>query len=114
MDLKISERENSEKIRVIALKGRLDAHTADSIETYLNELIDRNNTRFIIDCRDITYLGSSGIRILISIMQKLKALNGKYAIINMMPSSLKILQAMEIERFFNVFKSESEAAAFLD
>src|SRR5208283_3256266 len=96
MDMKINEH-LVQGIKVVTLKGRIDADNSVSIENKLNGLIAGKVIKFIVDMKEVDYLGSSGIRIFISISRKLQELSGSFAIISLTPSCQKIIQSLGIE-----------------
>ena len=113
MDFHIVESTNA-GILSVGLRGRFDAYNSDAVESKLNQLLDKKTLRFILDLKDVTYLGSCGIRILIAVTHRLKDLGGKFAIINLNPASRKILGAMEIEWLFNIFDTRDDAVKFIN
>lgn len=113
MNLKVTESSLLKGGKIILLRGRFDASVVDEAEAFLMDLIAKNQIPFILDMSLVSYIGSSGIRVLLSLNQELKAKNQKYAMINLPSSGKKIIQAMEIEKLFNIFPSEKEAAIFL-
>jgi anti-sigma B factor antagonist len=112
MDIEINEH-LTQGFKVITLKGRIDAYTSVAIEDKLNGLMDANLNKFIVDMGQVDYLGSSGIRIFISFTHRLNKSSGSFAITNLIPSCLKILQSMGIEHFFHIFDNEKDAVRFL-
>jgi len=113
MNIKVSDSSLLKGARIVQIKGRFDASIVDEVDVFLMGMIARNEIPFILDMGLVSFIGSSGIRILLALNQELKSRSQRYAIINFPSSGRKILQAMEIERLFNIFPSEKEAALFL-
>ena len=113
MNCKVTDSSFLKGCKIILLKGRFDASVVEEVEAFLLDLIAKNQLPFILDMSLVSYIGSSGIRVLLSLNSELKAKNQKYALINLPSSGRKIIQAMEIEKLFNIFPSEKEAAVFL-
>ncbi len=112
MNLKIADSSFIDGAKIVLLKGRLDASAVDEVESFLMDLVSKNSAPFILDMSLVSYIGSSGIRILLSLNQEMKTRSQKFAIINLPSSGRKIISAMEIDKFFNIFDSEKEAADF--
>jgi anti-sigma B factor antagonist len=57
----------------IALNGRLDTSSAPELEAYLNENVEENK-KVIIDCKELSYVSSAGLRVFLSLQKKMKDL----------------------------------------
>jgi len=114
MNLKVSQSTLIDGVKIILLKGRFDASAVDEVEAFLMNLIRKNELPFILDMSLVSYIGSSGLRVLLSLNQELKAISQRYAIINLPASGKKIIQAMEIDKLFHIFPGEKEAAEFFN
>ena len=73
---------------VATLKGELDTSAAVEAEQVLNPLYKSDGRDIVIDCTDLEYIASSGLRILISILKGAKA-NGSKVIIKNMNDDIK-------------------------
>ncbi len=99
----------NKNVSVIKIKGRLDAQPSEHLEKEIFQLIDKKKINIIIDLKEVSYLGSSGIRIFLGAMVKLYKIGGKLKILNMPSTGIKILKAMEIFDRFDIYKSEKSA-----
>jgi anti-sigma B factor antagonist len=55
------KRKDIKEISVLYLKGYLDAHTAPDFEKALQELVDENRVRIIVNLVDLSYISSAGL-----------------------------------------------------
>lgn len=62
---------------VATLNGELDTAAALEAEEVLKPLYQSNGKDVIIDCTDLEYIASSGLRILLSILKGAKACGSK-------------------------------------
>ena len=77
----IEKRENGTAI--FSLNGRLDSNTSPEFDEKITQSIE-NGTRFIIvDCQNLDYITSAGLRILNKTAKKLKQLDGKIVLCSM-------------------------------
>ena len=53
---------------VVLLEGRLDTATAPQVEKDLTSLNDNNGQDIILDCTELTYISSSGLRLFLGMM----------------------------------------------
>lgn len=70
MDLTISL-ENLENMTVVRTSGDLDAVTCSMLEGALNDLLDKGETRVILDLEGVPYISSAGLRVLLAAAKKL-------------------------------------------
>jgi anti-anti-sigma factor len=86
---------------VATLKGELDTAAALEIEEVLKPLYKSDGRDIIIDCTDLEYIASSGLRILISILKSAKA-NGSKVIIKNLNDDIK--NVFKLTGFINLFE----------
>ena len=61
---------------VAFLKGRLDTAAAPETETAMNVLYDCNEKDIILDCTELEYISSAGLRIFLTILQNTQEKGG--------------------------------------
>ena len=88
---------------VATLKGELDTAAAVEAEQVLKPLYQNDGRDIIIDCTELKYIASSGLRILISILKGAKAKGGKVIIRNMNDD---IKNVFRLTGFINLFEIE--------
>ena len=86
---------------VATLKGELDTAAAVEAEQVLKPLYKSDGRDIVIDCTDLEYIASSGLRILISILKGAKA-NGSKVIIKNMNDDIK--NVFRLTGFINLFE----------
>ncbi len=106
MDLKTRKEGD---VLIIELEGRLDVHLSLEIETAVNEIIDSGEKNLLFDLKGVQYLSSSGLRIFIAAMRKLKGLDGSLKLANMSESVKKIFKVVELIDLFEIYPSIEEA-----
>lgn len=85
---------------VATLKGELDTAAAVEAEQVLKPLYNSDGRDIIIDCTELEYIASSGLRILISILKGAKAKGSKVTIRNMNDD---IRNVFRLTGFINLF-----------
>ena len=58
--------EKSNDVSIIALNGRLNVTTTADLEKAFNKLFDEKCTKILVDCRDLEYISSAGLRVLLA------------------------------------------------
>jgi anti-anti-sigma factor len=108
MELKITEEGD---VKIVHLEGKLDVNLSIEIEAEFEKLIDSGVKKMVLDLRKVEYLSSSGLRIFISAMRKLKERGGKLVLCNITPMVKKIFKIVELEDLFEIYDSTDKAVA---
>ena len=74
MEIDITRNENE---TVVRLSGRLDTPAAQEITPQMNELSGDAGGTVILDCTDLTYISSSGLRIFLTLRKAAADKGGK-------------------------------------
>ncbi|MBR4496532.1 MAG: STAS domain-containing protein [Acholeplasmatales bacterium] len=94
MEIKVLKNDNI----VIELKGRLDTTTSPQLDQKVKEIeIDKNLV--IIDFKELEYISSAGLRVLLAIKKMLEASGKKLEIHNV---NEVILEVFNVTGFINV------------
>ena len=72
---------DSEEVTV-RLTGRLDTPGAQEIAPQVNELLEDTGKTVILDCTDMTYISSSGLRIFLTLRKAAADKGGKIIVRN--------------------------------
>ena len=95
--------EKQEDKYLVTLEGELDTAAAAEVEKTLQPLYTSNGLDVIIDCENLEYIASSGLRILISILKGAKAGGSKVVLKNM---NEDIKSVFKLTGFINIFEVE--------
>lgn len=98
MEVKI-ERENG--VVTAYLNGRLDTPASMEIAPQMNELADDAGGTIILDCTELGYISSSGLRIFITLRKAAAAKGGKIIVRNI---SNEIRSVFMMTGFLNLFE----------
>ncbi|TVM17631.1 anti-anti-sigma factor [Oceanidesulfovibrio indonesiensis] len=69
-----------ENVRVVEVKGRIDASTAAEFGNAITALIDAGEARLVLDLEGLEYISSAGLREFLKAAKALKAKSGKFAV----------------------------------
>ncbi|MBI4978579.1 MAG: STAS domain-containing protein [Spirochaetes bacterium] len=106
MNLKTSDHGN---VKIVHLEGKLDVNLSIEIESEFEKMIDAGVTRMVLDLKQVEYLSSSGLRIFISAMRKLKEKKGRLVLCNVTPMVKKIFKIVELEDIFEIHDNYDKA-----
>ena len=86
---------------VAKLQGRLDTTAATNITSDFQNLNQYADEHIVIDCSELVYISSSGLRLLLALRKEVAAKNGKLQIRNI---NEDILQVFKITGFISLFE----------
>ena len=92
-----------DKQLTIALTGEIDHHSAKETMQAVGKKIDLYvPTACILDFKDVTFMDSSGIAIVINTVRRMRELDGKLKLQNVPPQPMKVLKAAGIEKIMPI------------
>ena len=72
----VIETKKNEQELVLELTGRLDTNTAPTLAQTINENTDDGINKLVLDLKNLEYISSAGLRILLSAQKKMQQLGG--------------------------------------
>ena len=99
---------------ILYLKGNLmEKHEAQAMLEAINEMIEQGHNKFLLHLKDLKYMNSSGIGILISILTKARNAGGEVAVTGLPPKMNQLLVITKLNSVFKITESIKEAAHLL-
>lgn len=86
---------------IIGISGRLDTTNYSVFEEEINAITKAGERFIIIDCEKMTYISSSGLRIFLMLLKKVKAADGRLVLCSLLPN---INEVFEIAGFSSIFQ----------
>lgn len=96
-------------ITILGLKGRLDSNTSDDFEKKLLGLIQTGETRLILDFKDLDYISSAGLRVLLKAAKELKRTNGRVSFCALKDYIREIFDLSGFVSFFPIYSTLEES-----
>jgi len=90
-------------ILTATLSGELDTAAAVEVEAALQPLLESEGKDIVIDCTELEYIASSGLRILLSILKQAKSVGSKVTLKNV---NDVIRDVFELTGFIRIFEFE--------
>ena len=106
--LQIEVGEVEDKV-ILAIEGRLDAASSPVLEKKLNDLLEENRKKIILDFSNVEYLSSAGIRLLLAFTKKLKAQEGNLVIFSIGEDIMEIIKMAGFESILNIYATQEQA-----
>lgn len=96
---------------VAAVNGRVDSANAKDLDQALSEIIDGGISRLVVDCSELSYISSAGLRALLVAIKKTNAAGGGVAMCQVPPHIREVLEVSGFTRLTKVFDTPAEAEA---
>tara|TARA_B100001989_G_scaffold252706_1_gene235778 strand:+ start:1189 stop:1533 length:345 start_codon:yes stop_codon:yes gene_type:complete len=97
--------EEKNGVVVISTNGYFNNIAGDAVLEVFNQKMESGNTKFLIDMADSKVVNSIGVSILIEIIEKLQAVDGKMAFTNLAGIVEKTFNIMGITKYCDVYES---------
>lgn len=94
-------------IKVITINGRIDSQT-DSFSDSMDKAIE-GETNILIDCINMDYINSAGLRVFLTTLKKVTSIKGKFNICNLNDSIREIFNIAGFSSIFQIFDSRKDA-----
>jgi anti-sigma B factor antagonist len=96
-------------VPVLSVSGKIDAVTSKYLEAALIGLIDQNKNSLVINMEKVEFLSSSGLRVLMASLNKLKHRDGDLKLAALQPFVKDVFFMTGANRFFSIYSSQVEA-----
>ncbi len=99
---------------VLALEGRLDSNTSESLAQQLNTTIDGGQPNVVVDFSQLAYISSAGLRVLLMAAKRVKASKGALILCGMQEHIREVFEISGFLQILTVTDTQQEAEAMLD
>ena len=99
------------EIKIIGLRGRLDASSSPGVEQRLQNLIDQGERRLVLDFSELSHISSIGLRVLISTAKSLQKTKGSLALAALNDHIREIFEIAGFTSIFSIYPTCDEAVA---
>jgi anti-sigma B factor antagonist len=96
-------------VRVMAIEGYLDAHTAPVFESSIENEIRSGRIRVVVDCARLTYISSAGLGVFMSFLEEVREQGGDIKLAAITPKVYQVFDVLGFPKLFDI-TSTVEAA----
>lgn len=111
--MEISGREHN-SIHIISVTGRLDASTAPVLQGHFEGIVSAGKRFFLLDLQGVDYVSSGGLRVLLVMAKKVKAVEGGMALANLHPFVEDLLTMAGFGKLIPTATSTQDAIELLE
>ncbi|MBN1316928.1 MAG: STAS domain-containing protein [Anaerolineales bacterium] len=94
---------------LIGVRGRLDHDSVPELEIALLELLEEGYIHLAIDMKEATYINSSGLRVLISILRASNRQGGDVVLSSLNKRLTDIFNMAGFDKVFSIWPTSDEA-----
>jgi anti-anti-sigma factor len=98
------------RVWVVTARGRLDGATSGQFTQRVEALVTGNEPRVLVDFSGVEFVSSAGLRAVLTLVKKVKAVQGAFALCAVQPS---VREVLEIAGFASMIDIHPERAAAL-
>lgn len=89
----------------------MDAHNSEDLKTRMLALIEEGGVDLVVDLRDVRFIDSSGLGVLLSAYKKAKLNNGKLTLTGLQSQVQSTFEMTRLNRVFEI-KTSPEGSEF--
>lgn len=94
---------------ILEIQGELDAHTAPQLENVLQELIQDQKLKIIVNCQQLDYIASAGLGVFMAYIEDVRSMGGDIKLTNMKPKVYNVFDLLGFPTLYDILKDEHEA-----
>ena len=94
---------------ILAIKGRLDTLSSGTLKNTLEGMINDNQHRILMDFSDLSFISSSGLRVLLSTAKQIRTKKGKLVLCAMQDHIIEVFDIAGFLPLFTVCADQEEA-----
>lgn len=106
MEIQHRERDG---ISILDFSGNLDTNNSPAAESEVNRLIESGNERILFNFKDLNFIASSGLRILLASAKKLKLTGGRMIVCSLNETVQEVFDISGFASILNLASDEDEA-----
>jgi anti-anti-sigma factor len=109
--MKLRERSAGD-VTILELSGRLVLDDGDVLlRERVNDLIGRGKLKFVVDLKDVIYIDSCGLGVLIAKLVSVRNKGGDLKLLHMSPRSHRVFEICKLDDVFDSYDTEDGAVA---
>jgi anti-sigma B factor antagonist len=96
-------------IDIFKLNGRLDSNTSHGFEQKLFDAISNGSKQLVVDFKDLDYISSAGLRVILKATKALKREEGRIMLCSMQDYVKEVFEIAGFDTFLPIVNNRDEA-----
>lgn len=109
MSFEVNRGEQQDGVRLVVIKGQLDAHSYHLLKDELKSLLDEGDTRIVLDCSELEYISSAGLGTLKQMRKELAGKDGDLRLARVPAKISNILNLLGFSKIMQIYESNEDA-----
>lgn len=105
MEIKHTEHNS---IQLVEISGRLDASSCGELESLFNQLNGEGKVKVLLDCAQLEYISSAGLRVLLASAKIFKKASGAIDLCTLNPNVKQVFEISGFTNIFDIHENQSE------
>jgi anti-sigma B factor antagonist len=101
VDLDIDESQRGD-YTVVSVGGEIDVYTAPSLRERITDVLDRGVGHIVVDLRQVQFLDSTGLGVLVGAMRRVEGAGGRMVILCDKPHIMKVFEITGLATWFDI------------
>jgi anti-sigma B factor antagonist len=106
--MKVETRE-LKHVSVVTVSGRVDSATAPDLQKALQDLLDSDQKQLVLDLKDVGYMSSAGLRVLVALQKAAKKNGGALRLAQLSVRVSEVLELAGLAPVFDIYPDVVEA-----
>jgi anti-sigma B factor antagonist len=94
---------------VVTVSGRVDSATAPDLQKALQDLLDAERKQLVLDLKDVDYMSSAGLRVLVAMQKAAKKDGGALRLAQLSARVSEVLELAGLAPVFEIYPDVVEA-----
>ena len=101
--------EKANDVAIVVLEGEINISNATEVRNMFTKLLQNGEKRVLVDFQKVVFIDSSGLAVLIEMMQRLQKVNGRLRLCNANRRIKDIFEIVKIHKLFKIYDNRDEA-----
>ena len=106
--MKLDKREEK-GVMIVTASEKIDGITSPELENFLTDLIQKTTSNIILDCSDLKYISSAGLRVVLVTAKKLRAQNRELFLSGLTGPAKDVFQLSGFYSILKIFDTTAQA-----
>ena len=106
MDIRVDK---ADEVVIVALDGEINVNNANETREIFAKLLAKGEKKILVDFQKVVFIDSSGLAVLIEMVQRLAKVNGKLRVFNVNSKIREIFEIVKIHKLISMHDDRKAA-----
>ena len=98
-----------DSVKVLSLKGYLDAHTALELEETLRNIIQGGGCQILVNMKNLSYISSAGFGVFMEFIEDVRNKNGDIKFSSVPKKITELFDILGFKYIFEIYRTDKDA-----